>query len=267
MTSTSTRSKTHVLASNTQIIIYPPPGPSILDLRSYILQSPTSVAISQPELPSELESAFALRFSVFVNEQKSSAENEIDSDDPRSWHWVALAASQGESASSRNEKAVVGDEDIDKEHIVAATLRLVPVSSPHHAAEFHGATHGGFAEGPAHGPTALWNGREPYIKIGRIATLPTYRRMGFGKLLVESVLEWAGRHREILRRPNGGELTEGKTEAGFENQWNGLILVHAQKLVQRFWENVGFVEDEGMGVWWEEGCEHVGMWRRVNVWQ
>lgn len=266
MTPTSSVSETQFVASNTQIIIYPPPGPSIFDLRSKILQSPTSVAITEPKLPSALKSAIAVRFSVFVNEQQASAENEIDSDDLRSWHWVALAAPRGGSASSGNEGGSLGGGEIEKEHIVAATLRLVPVTSTVPTPEVHGASPGGFAEGPSHGRTALWDGCEPYVKIGRVATLSSHRGMGLGKLLVESALEWAGRHREILRRSNGG-LSEGNTEWGSENQWNGLILVHAQKQVKQFWGKLGFVEDEGMGVWWEEGCEHIGMWRRATIWQ
>lgn len=257
---------TPILASNTQIIIYPPPGSSILAFRSYILQSPIPEATAQPELPSELKSAFALRFSVFVDEQKASVEGEIDSDDPRSWHFVALVAPLGKSASSGNERAVLGDGGTEKEHIVAATLRIVPVSStPPEAEEAHEASPGELAQGPSHKPTALWDGSEPYIKIGRVATLSSHRRMGFAQSLVESAVDWAGHHREILRQPNGGELTEGNTERSFDNQWNGLILVHAQKVVKSFWEKLGFVEDEGMGVWWEEGLEHVGMWRRATI--
>lgn len=239
-----------------QIIIYPPPGPSLLlKLRSHFLQPPKSVASTQPELPCELQSAIALRFSVFVHEQRYSAENEIDSDDARSWHWVALAAPRDKNGQT------------EKNQIVAATLRLVPVSSPSPTAEAHQVTPGGLAEGPSHGQTALWDGREPYIKIGRVATLPFHRRMGLGKLLVESALEWAGRHGEILRHRNREHAEEEITEEeeGSESQWTGLILVHAQKAAKRFWERVGFLEDEGMGVWWEEGFEHVGMWRRVTI--
>lgn len=257
---------TPILASNTQIIIYPPPGPSILAFRSYILQSPISEAIAQSELPEELKSAFTLRISVFVNEQKASVEGEIDSDDPRSWHLVALATPPGTPASSGNERAVLGDGGTETESIVAATLRIVPVSStPPEAEEAHGVSPEGLAQGPSHKLTALWDGSEPYIKIGRVATLSSHRRMGFAQLLVESAVEWAGRHRDILRQPSGGKLTEETTERACENQWNGLILVHAQKAVKRFWEKLGFVEDEGMGAWWEEGLEHVGMWRRATI--
>lgn len=266
MTPTRSRPETYLVASNTQIIIYPPPGPSIADLRSYILQPPTSVTIAEPELPSELKSAFALRFTVFISEQKFSAENEIDSDDSRSWHWVALAASQGGSASFGDGRAIIGGGETESEHVVAATLRLVPVSSTLPVAEVPETSPEGFAEGPSYKRTALWDGCEPYVKIGRLATLPSHRRTGLAKLLVESVLKWAGRHRDILRHSNGG-LTEGNTEGGSENQWNGLILVHAQKAVKRFWEKVGFVEDEEMGVWLEEGCEHIAMWKRAAIWQ
>lgn len=235
-----------------QIIIYPPPGPSLLNLRSHILQQPKSVASAQLEVPFELQSAIALRFKVFVHEQQVSAENEIDSDDAQSWHWVALAAPRDTNGQT------------GKNQIVAATLRLVPVSSPLPTAGAQEVALGGLTEGPSHQQTALWDGHEPYIKIGRVATLPSHRGMGLGKLLVESAVDWAGRHREILRHRNG-EHAEGNTEEDSENQWNGLILVHAQKAVKQFWERVGFLEDEGMGVWWEEGLEHVGMWRRATM--
>ena len=245
-----------------QVTIYPPPGPSILNLRSQVIKSPTSVASAQRELPSDLESAVALRFTVFVDEQKASPESEIDSDDARSWHWVVLADRRDAISLSDNGRHVHKDGGIQKEQIVASTLRLVPVSSS--AAVIQEISSEGLAAGPIKRRTALWDGFEPYIKIGRVATLPSHRGMGLGKLLIESAVEWAGRHREILRHSTES-FVEGNMESSSENQWNGLILVHAQTAVKGFWEKMGFLEDVGMGVWFEEGCEHIGMWRRVDT--
>ena len=64
----------------------------------------------------------------------------------------------------------------------------------------------------------------------------------------------------------GAMGVDGGDEVGRERgEWKGLVLVHAQKEIERFWAGLGFVRDEGMGVWWEEGIEHVGMWRRVDL--
>lgn len=127
-----------------------------------------------------------------------------------------------------------------EEKMPVATVRLVPVDPPS-------------AEGPSHGPTAMWNGREPYIKIGRLATLASHRGLGLGKLIMNETLRWAGLNREILSKGPGGE----------NNGWDGLVLVHAQKDVEHFYAGIGFVKDEGLGIWWEERIEHRGMWRRV----
>ncbi len=248
-----------------QIAIYPPPGPSILNLRRDILGSSKSTTSARHEIPAELVSAISVRFAVFVNEQQFSSENEIDSDDARSWHWVALATPREGDSPSGAERHVHGNEEEEvREQTVAATLRLVPYSSHPPPPDSPGDPPGRPAEAPCLRQTAQWDGREPYIKIGRLATLPSHRRMGLGKLLVQSAVEWAGRNRETLH-PRKGEQANGNTGEAREDQWDGLILIHAQKAVQGFWERVGFVMDEGLGTWCEEGVEHVGMWNRASV--
>ncbi|KAL8932109.1 MAG: hypothetical protein Q9211_006522, partial [Gyalolechia sp. 1 TL-2023] len=74
---------------------------------------------------------------------------------------------------------------------------------------------------------------------------------GAAQKLLAVALEWSGRNKEKFRIEDGGE------------EWKGLVLSHAQRSVKGWWEKMGFEEDEGMGVWWEEGIEHVGMWRRL----
>ncbi|CAG8107163.1 unnamed protein product [Penicillium salamii] len=108
------------------------------------------------------------------------------------------------------------------------TIRLVP---PHQQK----------GEGEAH---------EPCIKLTRVAIMPEYRGLGLGRRLVETALGWAvGIGREIL----------------VENGWRGLVLVHAQVGVEGMYGRLGFVVDEGLGRWDEEGIEHCGMFRRVGL--
>ena len=171
-----------------------------------------------------------------MNEQGCSLYNEIDADDARSWHWIV---SDGENP--------------------VATMRLVPVSTiaevVHDAKEQNS---DGLLTEPYHGATKMWDGREPYIKIGRMATLAEYRGKGIAQTLIDESLDWAKAH--------AAELSSGEGEQpGDAPQWRGLVLSHAQKSVQRWWGKMGFGFDEGLGVWWEEGIEHVGMWRRVEV--
>lgn len=128
---------------------------------------------------------------------------------------------------------------------------------------------------PYHGKTGLWDGREQYIKIGRLATLAEYRGKGVAARLVENALQWAGAHRVELsacpmreRQGRDGSPAGGRkrVEGGEEGEegWKGLVLSHAQSEVKGWWAKMGFVEDEGLGRWWEEGIEHVGTWRRVR---
>ncbi|KAL8644368.1 MAG: hypothetical protein Q9226_007797, partial [Calogaya cf. arnoldii] len=111
---------------------------------------------------------------------------------------------------------------------------------------------------PYHGATEMWDGREPYIKIGRMATLAEYRGRGIAKRLIEESLDWAKTHVAELS-------STGKEKVDDIPQWRGLVLSQAQMSVQGWWGKMGFEVDEGLGVWWEGGIEHVGMWRRVRL--
>ncbi|KAI4273223.1 MAG: hypothetical protein LQ337_004783 [Flavoplaca oasis] len=233
----------------------PPPGPTVLSLLPS-LKDPDNISVeSLRGVPRLFIRGLRVRISVFVNEQGCSLYNEIDADDARSWHWIALDG----------EKPV-------------ATMRLVPVSTitkelngkgqekevvteKEHRDLLHDdkdKTSGGLLTEPYHGATKMWDGRQPYIKIGRMATLAEYRGKGIAQTLIDESLDWAKAHAAELSSGEGKQL-------GDAPQWNGLVLSHAQKSVQRWWGKMGFEVDEGLGVWWEEGIEHIGMWRRVEV--
>ena len=53
--------------------------------------------------------------------------------------------------------------------------------------------------------------------------------------------------------------------ANLDDTWKGLVLVHAQVYIEKVWARYGFVRDESMGVWDEEGIDHIGMWKRLEL--
>lgn len=87
-----------------------------------------------------------------------------------------------------------------------------------------------------------------YIKLSRLAVLPQGRRQGLARALCGQALDWAVRNRTKI-----------------DAAWDGLVLVHAQVDAERMWERLGFKTDEKLGRWVEEGIDHLGMWRMVDV--
>ncbi|TGZ84670.1 hypothetical protein EX30DRAFT_360683 [Ascodesmis nigricans] len=167
--------------------------------RPDIIIAPAFQGTSSPRF----QDAMLVRTEVFVEEQKVPAENELDSDDKTSWHFVAYT-----SSSSSNIP------------IPIATARIVlPPYDPHPR------------EGPAlHPPSG-------YLKIGRLATRKAWRGKGVAGLLVEEVVrfasenlgrvveEWDGRllaHAQIAVREAWGRMgflsgsrVEGGEERGY----------------------------------------------------
>jgi len=211
-----------------------------------------SSSTADPQLSQLFHDALSIRTAVFVLEQHCSAAEEIDVDDGISWHWILYADNEDEEGEERSgsEKAnTIGSED---DHTAgakrpAATIRLVPAQA-HADADDEKAV-----EGPDYKGSKVWDHNEPYVKIGRLATVAPCRGRGYGKILVNTALGFAGR--------NGGKMVR---DTGL-GEWKGLLLAHAQKSVESWYKSLGFELDEGMGRWWEEGIEHVAMWKRVEV--
>jgi predicted GNAT family N-acyltransferase len=211
-----------------------------------------------------LNDALAVRLEVFVDEQKCAAEFELDDDDARSWHWVLY----DENAVVPGAKSAV--------RLPVAVIRVVP---PPHAPHEHESGYGDESNVTVNGDGAV-NGsakydmkHEPYIKFGRVAVLAAYRGLGLARRLMETGMKWAEENAmeisralaEVVEKERKGTEAEAEAEPVPVPVWKGLALVHAQVDVEKMYGRLGFVTDESMGTWVEEGIDHVGMWKRLNV--
>ncbi|KAL2417276.1 hypothetical protein ABEF91_005201 [Exophiala dermatitidis] len=103
---------------------------------------------------------------------------------------------------------------------------------------------------PPHGPHP--NGfhdpsEEPYVKLGRVATMKNARGKGLSRMLTDAAFRYHAAHKEEI-----------------DPEWNGLVLCHAQVDVEKMYSKLGFVTDPRLGRWDEEGIEHLGMWKRLS---
>lgn len=121
------------------------------------------------------------------------------------------------------------------------------------------------------GPSSQNPNNESYIKIGRLATLAPYRKLGLGRMLLETALEWASKNPQLILPPPSAASREAARIEGrvdvddVYEAWRGLVLIHAQSNLQKWYIKLGFTLDSSMGEWKEEGIAHVGMWKRIKV--
>lgn len=209
-------------------------------------------AVPQPFLD-----AMDVREQVYVKEQHIPLEHELDDDDARSFHWVAYASVPTKATTHGEGSAGSGRKSSTSTKIPIGTIRLVPpphAPHPHHAAD---------SPQQSHGPGEP---KEAYVKLGRLAVLPEFRKAGVSRLLVETALHFAKNHPYDV----GPQLDPASMEAlkkGSGISFKGLVLVHAQAAagVQKVWRKYGFELDESLGSWDEEGIAHVAMWKRLDV--
>ncbi|KAG6026859.1 hypothetical protein E4U41_001141 [Claviceps citrina] len=236
-------------------------------------------------VPKVFLDAMEVREQVFVKEQQVPLENEVDEDDARSCHWVVYASvNKTEEVEVRDiEGNVIQPRKSSTRTTPIGTIRLIPFPhSPHPkpGAEYWngklvsddqetGALPDITSMAAVMGvdrKTTFHDGREPYVKMGRLAVLKEYRGNGLSRLLVQTVLSWL--------RSNPSFFDPSITERGLERvgastetdipKWAGLVCVHAQANAVGAWERWGFAVDQKMGSWWEEGILHVGMFKRVE---
>lgn len=227
-------------------------------------------------IPQVFREAMSVREEVYVTGQGVPIEGEFDDDDARSFHWV-IYASVGNTAKPFSHD---GSPDITRRasestasRVAIGTIRLVPPPhAPHPAPENKIKTTDGTTndEPPRSDSVASvisFEPDEPYIKLGRLAVLEPYRKLGLSKLLINAALTWAKEHPvEILPLLSPAEEEAARVEGKKDKlPWSGLMLVHSQAGAQHLWQRYGFIKDQELGSWDEEGIEHIGMWGRVDV--
>jgi predicted GNAT family N-acyltransferase len=115
--------------------------------------------------------------------------------------------------------------------------------------------------------TTYHDGKEPYIKLGRIAVVKEFRGAGVAKILANAAITWAQQNPTFFNPSvtSMGMEKMGATTLAEIPVWQGLVCAHAQEQVVPAWTKWGFKVDEGMGTWTEEGIKHVGMFQRLDI--
>ena len=237
-------------------------------------------------IPKPFLDAMEVREEVFIKEQGVPAENEFDSDDHRSCHWVIYASvNKTEEAEVRDDEGnVIQPRKSSTRSTPIGTIRLVPF--PHEPHPRKGGKYWdnvlqnsdgqdlkpqeGETSANSYGtdrPTTFHDGKEPYVKLGRLAVVKEFRGNHIASLLVNTCLKWLRENPSFFDpsiREMGLEQLGASTERDIP-KWGGLVCVHAQAQVEKTWARWGFEVDEGMGTWWEEGIAHVGMFQRLKI--
>ncbi|KJZ80265.1 hypothetical protein HIM_00115 [Hirsutella minnesotensis 3608] len=255
---------------------------------SIVLLEPTDLSGFTPGAPVDVPSAIPetfrdamqVRYKVFVEEQGCPIECEFDADDSRSCHWVAYADVEEPDALpvAGADGAAVSQSRASTRRIPVGTIRLVPFPHDPHP-QIGGSYRNGILQGEqtqqasaiaSSGPrgvdraTSLHDGKEPYVKFGRMAVVKEFRGKGLATLLVETALSWLRANSSFFDKGITDVSDASTTEEQEKPRFKGLICAHAQESASGFWSNAGFRVDDGMGKWLEEDIVHIGMFQRIK---
>lgn len=239
-------------------------------------------------VPPPFSEAMAVREEVF-GAQDIPLEAEFDEDDARSWHWVAYASVATTGSAPKNMHAgsqARGPTDEARRSSASATrkavatIRLIP--PPHGPNKYREETHKTDKHTDVDPPSDKIepaHPNEPYVKLGRLATLKAYRGNHLASLLITAAFDYAKANPDTIYKPPSpaamerAQIKDPSSEQ--QLQWEGLVMIHAQADLKKMWEKHGFSEelknDKGeveiaaAPHWVEEGINHIGMWRRIEV--
>lgn len=191
-----------------------------------------------------------------MTEQKNVLlPHHIDPDDARSCHWVVYDSPSGQDPNGFSQVQPVG------------TIRLVPYPQAPHPEP------GASYEAPGKDApvedsetffrrpppeyqvdraTSLHDGKEPYLKLGRLCVVKEFRGKRLADTLIQTALKWASENPQFGRK-------EGVPE------WKGLVCAQAQEKAVTTWQRNGFVIDEEMGSWNAVGVRHYCLFHRLNI--
>ncbi|OTB04190.1 hypothetical protein M426DRAFT_59176 [Hypoxylon sp. CI-4A] len=228
-------------------------------------------------VPKPFLDAMEVRTAVFVKEQNVPAEYEYDADDPRSCHWVTYASvNQTKEPEERDPSTgdVIRPRKSETISMPIGTLRIVPFPHPPHPPPGARYVNNVLVEDEASAlpfgvdrPTKYHDGKEPYVKLGRVAVIPEFRGHHIGTQLWRVARRWLEDNPAFFN-PSITELGMDQLKAGTPSdvpKWKGLVCCHAQERYLSVYKKWGFKVDEGMGKWYEEGILHVGMFQRLHI--
>ncbi|CAG8359906.1 unnamed protein product [Penicillium salamii] len=202
---------------------------------------PTDSDPSPSTNPPIINDALKLRLEVFVGGQHTDPADEIDNDDPQSWHWVTY------------------DNEDPLNPVPVTTIRLIPPPQVPYQSLLDSERECK-AEWPRYD---MFN--EPSIRLGRLACLEEYRRHGLGSSIIQLALNWAREHPAEMTEALLQNLQEvgGNIRMVHGDKWSGLVLAHAQAHREAMYARLGFVTYAQLGV--VEGFDYVGMSMRLDV--
>ena len=242
-------------------------------------------------IPQIFRDAMSVREEVY-GEQGVPLEAEFDEDDARSWHWVVYASVASTASSPpkdlRTDAPTNRADDARRAsasgtRLPVGTIRLIPgphAPNPYLAKSGEKSVDKHADASPPPGTDSHHEDpEEPYVKLGRLAVLAPYRKLGLAKLLINTALDYAAKNHEDIYQPPSPttmEMASLRRDSVPEAiAWNGLVMIHAQANLKTLWERYGFAEelknDNGEVAiakepqWVEEGILHVGMWRRLKI--
>ncbi|KAI1817093.1 acetyltransferase [Poronia punctata] len=115
--------------------------------------------------------------------------------------------------------------------------------------------------------TDFHDGKEPYVKLGRLAVAREYRGHRVAERLWNAAKKWL-QDNPTYFNPSitvlGMETMRAETVDDIP-RWKGLVCVHAQQRTVKVYEGWGFQVDHAMGTWYEQGIPHVGMFLRLEI--
>ncbi|KAF1811719.1 hypothetical protein P152DRAFT_398773 [Eremomyces bilateralis CBS 781.70] len=226
--------------------------------------------------------AMSVREDVFVQGQGVPQAEEVDADDPISYHWVCYASVSRKKSATDSAAVTDAPESSAADEVPRNALggkiimrRRSSAYQPEHLGKRPPSPHTTVPVGTVRfvppirnrprevpGTPTSFPTKEPFVKVTRLAVHRQFRGLGLTRLLLSDAFEFIVNNPEKIVPPLGPAEREAYNAQGkSEELWKGLLLVHAQKPVKGLWERYGFKQDEGMGEWMEDGCLHIGMWR------
>lgn len=146
-------------------------------------------------IPQGFLDALVVREEVFVKEQGIPADNELDEDDARSFHWVVYASLPAKSSPADSTDGTSHDHTNERRtatstKIPIGTIRLVP--PPSHLPTSTQPLDADQLDGNS-SPSSITAAevKEPWIKLSRLAVIKEFRKAGISRLLIDTALSFA----------------------------------------------------------------------------